>query len=321
MKKIITMICSLAILFTAAFAVVGCDLTGGNALTGGDENSAYAVSALTGASMLSIMDDNGSEEKLNVNNSVTTDKMGEGTPVRPVEMSDEVVDGIKNCLVMLESAVSDGKITQEIKLNDAEGEYSTYKYVMNVNAPLGHDIVMYYNELSKKEEVEIDDGKEEREIESDIAGVMIFNGNVYDVTGKHEEETDGDEKEVELTITTKSRINKGNYIEIKYENESEKGESEVSYKYKVFENGKLKQKSEVKFEEEHGKTQCKFKFETKGDQGKTEYKLTQNDNGELCIKYESEKTECKIDITRIEGGYRFTYKNGYSEDIIVENNI
>lgn len=324
MKKILTVICCFAILATTAFAAVGCDLFGGsNVITAGDENSVYAVSMLSGVGMLGVMDENEkSDERRNEAQPPKTDKLSEGATVRPAEMSDEVVEGIKNSLVMFESAVSDGKIEQKIELNtDKEGEYGSYEYVMTVTAPMNHNITMYYNEINKREEVEIDDDGKEIEIKSDIKGVMIFNGNTYDIEGKHETETEDDEKSVELTVITRSRINIGNYIVIKYENEAERDESEVSYEYKIYENGSLMQKYEVEFENERGKTECKFKFEVGGSDGKTEYKLKQENDGEMRIEYKKANLKCKIKVNRTENGYRFVYNNGYVEEIPVSENI
>lgn len=88
MKKILTVICCFAILATTAFAAVGCDLFGGsNVITAGDENSVYAVSMLSGAGMLGVMDENEkSDERRNEAQPPKTDKLGEGATVRPAAM-------------------------------------------------------------------------------------------------------------------------------------------------------------------------------------------------------------------------------------------
>ena len=70
------------------------------------------------------------------------------------------------------------------------------------------------------------------------------------------------------------------------------------------------------FEDENGKTEVSFKMEIENVPEETEYKIIKGDvDGKFKIKYEKGKEKGFITVESVEGGYKLTYNNGYSEVI------
>ena len=73
---------------------------------------------------------------------------------------------------------------------------------------------------------------------------------------------------------------------------------------------------QIEIEDENGKTEVTFKMEIENAPEETEYKIIKGDvNGKFKIKYEKGKEKGFITVESIEGGYKLTYNNGYSEVI------
>lgn len=65
-----------------------------------------------------------------------------------------------------------------------------------------------------------------------------------------------------------------------------------------------------------GKTEVSFKMEIENVPEETEYKIIKGDvDGKFKIKYEKGKEKGFITVESVEGGYKLTYNNGYSEVI------
>lgn len=290
-KKIISIVCALALIGTMTAALTACDVKGG----GGnaekvkvDANDVYALSALTGA------------EYLDQTESGAT---GAAETTRPGVITDADVSGIKDCLNMFDDIISGGGITQTVEKNeDVEGLYKDYPFVMTVTVGnTGITAKMYYKEVNTVTETEIDDGVEETEVSTTLSGVMVFDDKEFEVSGKKEIETEGNEKETSIEFTTKSKANPLNYVKIKQSVEVENGAQEVEYEYEIYENGK---------------TEVSFKMEIENAPEETEYKIIKGDvDGKFKIKYEKGKEKGFITVEAVEGGYKLTYNNGYFEVI------
>lgn len=149
---------------------------------------------------------------------------------------------------------------------------------------------MYYKEVNTVTETEIDDGEEETEVSTTLSGVMVFDGKEFDVTGKKEIETEGNEKETSIEFTTKSKANPLNYVKIKQSVEVENGAQEVEYEYEIYENGEKAREFKLEVEDENGKTEVSFKMEIENVPEETEYKIIKGDvDGKFKIKYEKGK--------------------------------
>lgn len=305
-KKIISIVCALALVGTMTAALTACDVKGG----GGNAekvkvnaNDVYALSALTGA------------EYLDQTESGAT---GAAETTRPGVITDADVSGIKDCLNMFDDVISGGGITQTVEKNeDVEGLYKDYPFVMTVTVGnTGITAKMYYKEVNTVTETEIDDGEEETEVSTTLSGVMVFDGKEFEVSGKKEIETEGDEKETSIEFTTKSKANSLNYVKIKQSVEVENGAQEVEYEYEIYENGEKAREFKLEVEDENGKTEVSFKMEIENVPEETEYKIIKGDvDGKFKIKYEKGKEKGFITVESVEGGYKLTYNNGYFEVI------
>lgn len=304
-KKIISIVCALAIIGTMTAALTACDVKGGGnaAKVKVNANDIYALSALTGA------------EYLDQTESGAT---GAAETTRPGVITDADVSGIKDCLNMFDDVISGGGITQTVEKNeDVEGLYKDYPFVMTVTVGnTGITAKMYYKEVNTVTETEIDDGEEETEVSTTLSGVMVFDGKEFEVSGKKEIETEGNEKETSIEFTTKSKANPLNYVKIKQSVEVENGAQEVEYEYEIYENGEKAREFKLEIEDENGKTEVTFKMEIENAPEETEYKIIKGDvDGKFKIKYEKGKEKGFITVEAVEGGYKLTYNNGYSEVI------
>lgn len=305
-KKIISIVCALALIGTMTAALTACDVKGG----GGNAekvkvnaNDVYALSALTGA------------EYLGQTESGAT---GAAETTRPGVITYADVNGIKDCLNMFDDVISGGGITQTVEKNeDVEGLYKDYPFVMTVTVGnTGITAKMYYKEVNTVTETEIDDGEEETEVSTTLSGVMVFDDKEFEVRGKKEIETEGNEKETSIEFTTKSNANPLNYVKIKQSVEVENGAQEVEYEYEIYENGEKVREFKLEVEDENGKTEVTFKMEIENAPEETEYKIIKGDvDGKFKIKYEKGKEKGFITVEAVEGGYKLTYNNGYSEVI------
>lgn len=305
-KKIISIVCALALIGTMTAALTACDVKGGGgnaAKVKVNANDVYALSALTGAEYLAQTESGAT---------------GAAETTRPGVITDADVSGIKDCLNMFDDILAGGGISQNVAENtDKDGEFKDYPFVMTVTVGnTGITAKMYYKEVNTVTETEIDDGEEETEVSTTLSGVMVFGDQKFDVTGKKEIETEGNETETSIEFTTKSQANPLNYVKIKQSVEVENGAQEVEYEYKIYENGEKVREFKLEIEDENGKTEVSFKMEIENVPEETEYKIIKGDvDGKFKIKYEKGKEKGFITVEAVEGGYKLTYNNGYSEVI------
>lgn len=305
-KKIISIVCALALIGTMTAALTACDVKGGGgnaAKVKVNANDVYALSALTGAEYLAQTESGAT---------------GAAETTRPGVITDADVSGIKDCLNMFDDILAGGGISQNVAENtDKDGEFKDYPFVMTVTVGnTGITAKMYYKEVNTVTETEIDDGEEETEVSTTLSGVMVFGDQKFDVTGKKEIETEGNEKETSIEFTTKSQENPLNYVKIKQSVEVENGAQEVEYEYEIYENGEKAREFKLEIEDENGKTEVSFKMEIENAPEETEYKIIKGDvDGKFKIKYEKGKEKGFITVESVEGGYKLTYNNGYSEVI------
>ena len=304
-KKIISIVCALALIGTMTAALTACDVKGGGnaAKVKVNANDVYALSALTGAEYLAQTESGAT---------------GAAETTRPGVITDADVSGIKDCLNMFDDILAGGGISQNVAENtDKDGEFKDYPFVMTVTVGnTGISAKMYYREVNTVTKTEIDDGEEETEVSTTLSGVMVFGDRKFDVTGKKEIETEGNETETSIEFTTKSTTNPLNYVKIKQSVEVENGAQEVEYEYKIYENGEKVREFKLEVEDENGKTEVSFKMEIENAPEETEYKIIKGDvDGKFKIKYEKGKEKGFITVEAVEGGYKLTYNNGYSEVI------
>ncbi|MDD7481397.1 MAG: hypothetical protein SPK47_04920, partial [Eubacteriales bacterium] len=96
----------------------------------------------------------------------------------------------------------------------------------------------------------------------------------------------------------------------------ENGAQEIEYEYEIYENGEKAREFKLEVEDDNGKTEVSFKMEIENAPEETEYKIIKGDvDGKFKIKYEKGKEKGFITVEAVEGGYKLTYNNGYSEVI------
>ena len=304
-KKIISIVCALALIGTMTAALTACDGKGGGgnaAKVKVNAKDVYALSALTGAEYLAQTESGAT---------------GAAETTRPGVITDADVNGMKDCLNMFDDILAGGGISQNVAENtDKDGDFKDYPFVMTITVGNTGIAKMYYREVNTVTETEIDDGEEETEVSTTLSGVMVFKDKKFEVSGKKEIETEGDEKETSIEFTTKSNTNSLNYVKIKQSVEVENGAQEVEYEYEIYENDEKVREFKLEVEDENGKTEVSFKMEIENVPEETEYKIIKGDvDGKFKIKYEKGKEKGFITVEAVEGGYKLTYNNGYSEVI------
>ena len=279
-----------------------------NGVIKAEAKDVYALSALSGAKLLSMEQTNG------VNTLLAKDLSQVPATARPSVVTDGDVDGIKDCLAMFGSFVEGNGFTKTIAENTStEQVLAEYKYVMTLTLAGEEKYLLYYTETATETKTEIDD-EEETEISTTFKGLLRINEQEYLVNGKKEIEIEGNEKEETFEITTQTRENPLDYVVITHSTEEEGNEKETSYEYEVYENGKKVSEKEISFEEENGKLELKIEVENKTAKTETEYKII-SENDKLFVKYELNDVKGRISITETVNGYVFDYDNGYSETI------
>ena len=144
---------------------------------------------------------------------------------------------------------------------------------------------------------------------------MLLSGeNVYEASGKREEEISNDEKEFELELIVKKSAE--DYIKFAYSTENEANENETEYECEIYENGVRVQKTEIEIEEENGKTEIKFELEKGGKKDGIEYKIVKRAEDKFDICRKQNKNKSYILAEKTAQGYTFTYSNGFSETVL-----
>ena len=178
---------------------------------------------------------------------------------------------------------------------------------------------MYYKEINTETKEELDDNEVEMEINSTLAGIIIFDNKTYSVTGQREYEQEGNETEVEIKLTTRSQENNQDYIVIEHEKDNE----EVEYQYSIYQSGKLVNETNVEFENERNQKVLELEFLSNSETGKekVKYEITQDgtDENKFNVKVKSVNNEATVKdsftITITNTGYTFTYSNGFTETV------
>ncbi len=318
-KRLSILICAILIATTLILGLVGCqpqqkDNGKKNTTLKVNAKEVYAMSAISSASFLSRLDGN------TVKLLSAAPSESEPAIAKPDSVTDADVQGIKNCLGLFDGIVNAGDFTQTtVKNTETEGEFKDYNFVMTIALDgVTPSVKMYFDELETTTQKEIEDEKEEVETSTTLQGVMLVNDVRYDISGKREVEQEEGELEVSIEFTTKSKTNPQNYITISQSVETENGEQEIQYEYKIYKDGKLLQETEIELEQENDETELEFKLKdlSNGQYTKTVYTL-KKDAGEkdFVAEFIVGETKNVIGIQTTDSGYVFTYSNGYSEKI------
>lgn len=288
-SKILTSLCIGVLSIASLFTFAGCN----------DHNDfninakeVYAISALSSVNYL--------VSKEVQSNSIMS--------VSQINSEEELV--MKNCLTMFDDIVQGGKVEQTT-IKNTEEEFADYHFVMNITTPSSQESVkLYYNEIETQTEVEIEDEKEEVEVSITLHGLLVVGQMKFDVEGKREFESEGDETESSIEMTTKSKTNNKNYVTIKQSVEYENGEYELEYEYKIYENEKLIQDTETEIEIENNKIELEYQIKTNEVLNETVYKITKGEVENTFDIYRTTGHEIvKIVATKTSTGYQLVLAN------------
>lgn len=301
-KKFLTLIVSSAMCVPMAFGIAGCNKKDKNINIVAKD--VYALSAVSGATYLKEME----------NSTSLTSKITATT--RPAHFSNADTNNLKNSIQMFNQILLDDTLTQQTTLTpETDPYFETYNFVMNISVPNTNggvdEFKMYYNETETKTNKEIEDASLEVEVSTKLEGIMIVSGDVFDVYGEREFETEGNESETSIEFTTKSKTNPNNFIKISQEVEN----NEVEFEYEIYKDGIKVSESEFEVEQEKNHTVVELEFKN-SNQNKATYKLIKgNNSNEFNVTYKNGATTDTLKIVMLENAFEFTYSNGFTEII------
>lgn len=301
-KKFLTLIVSGVMCVPMAFGIAGCNKKDKNINI--IAKDVYALSAVSGATYLKEME----------NSTSLTSKITATT--RPAHFSDADANNLKNSIQMFNQILLDDTLTQQTTLTpETDPYFGTYNFVMNISVPNTNggvdEFKMYYNETETKTNKEIEDASLEVEVSTKLEGIMVVSGDVFDVYGEREFETEGNESESSIEFTTKSKTNPNNFIKISQEVEN----NEVEFEYEIYKGGIKVSESEFEIEQEKNHTVVELEFKN-SNQNKATYKLIKgNNSNEFNVTYKNGATTDTLKIVMLENAFEFTYSNGFTEII------
>ncbi len=282
MKKLFLALASTLILSLAA-GLGACSETGtpgGGSAGGKFENltttqSVYGFSAASAGMLISSMND-GAQASSAVRSASSdfggTSDSGQSGPGQSDSqaapeggLSDEVKAELDEYMALVGSLLSDGGFETVSEASDRDGY--TEKMTVSWRDMQGNasSYVMYYNQTSVPDYDERDDDDDddwddrlddEREENYSIEGVMVVDGTDYAIRGRRNVESDGGESESETSFRV--TLGETRYMLVEQESETERGESEQSYSYSVYEDGMVVERSTFSYEEEEGETELEM---------------------------------------------------------------
>lgn len=228
-------------------------------------------------------------------------------------ITDDEINEINKYLGIMEQMLGDDEPICVVDETSERPEYTNKMTIstkdINFNV---HTYELYYNEFTISDD-EIEDGLKdndedyEDEVESSLEGIMVYNGQEYDVFGKKEIEED------EIKVEFTSKIDENNWVNVMQKTE----EDETKFEYTISEKGEVS-KTEMKFEEEEDETKIELQFVQDENESKYEFKVEEED-GDSVIKIEidNENTNLEAKVYIIEdpitGETTYEYKIKDSE--------
>lgn len=304
MKKFLTGLCACAMIASASVGVAACGCKKEDGTL--SARDVYALSAVASVDYLKHFE--GGDAGVQAMSLVS----------RPSSLTDTNIAGIKDSLSLFDTIIQGGGVDQKVEKNASSDEtLKDYNFVMTITVPVANETFkMYYDELETETKREIEDEKEEVKVSTTLSGVMIAGDVRYEILGKREVETEGDENEATIEFTTKSKTNPDNYIKVSQSIETEQGETEIEYEYKIYRGGECVQDIEVEFEDENGEFELEFQIKDRstGTTEKTKYEIKKSGEN-FVVEYLVDGNSDTITVSVTDAGYVFTYSNGATENI------
>ena len=312
MKKMITAAAA-ALALGLTFGLGACSETGGFGGAGSAENgkfgdfttaeSVYGFSAASAGMLISAMDLSGAPSSVRAassdfgggNSDGQTSGGNADSSSDTAALPDETKEELDGYMTLVESLLSDGGFGMTAEASDREGYAEKMTVSWRDMQGNTSQYVMYYNQTAIPDFDDDDDDDDwddrfddEREENYAIEGVMTVEGVDYAVQGRRSAESEGDESESETTFRV--TLGENRYMLVEQETESERGESEQSYSYSVYEGGRAVERASFSYEEEDGETELemtaykdgqtqRFSFDRESERGREYIRLTVGTGG------------------------------------------
>ena len=256
MKKILILIVIAVLAAALAVGLVACNTGEGNSPSGGtggfDEvdtaAEAYGFSAASAGMIISSMYQE-TPDAATASSSPATET--------PVPVSDETTAMLDGYMALVESLLADGGFTVSAEASDrTEYQVKTTVSYTDMSGEV-KSYVMYYNETLRPDYDHDRDPYEEEE-EYSISGIMIVDGNEYDIRGERSVESEPGEQEEELEFVV--TLPEGRRMVVEQSVETEGAEHEREYSYSVFSGGTLLEESSFEYEQERGEVEIEMTY-------------------------------------------------------------
>ncbi len=298
--------------------------------------SLYGMAFVTTSELLSFQDQN------NVVMSKTRETLSNEDFNLPESGSDAVqkvqgqAETFNRYFNMLNEFLNKSSISTTLENNQAtDANLSSYQYKLTIQGqdvngdPVTH--VMYYTE----QEAGGYEHQEGNEVETykgySVEGVMEMGEDenhqpiYYFITGTRSETKEQEGNEVEISHEFSIRASEvqndsRNYVRMTYENETEQEgkflESENSYLYSVYQDGKIVEKTEVSFEKENKETEYEIEFISGTSRGYYEIERVERSQSTwIEVSYNIDGSRGKfVVIENQDGTYDYKFSNNESDD-------
>lgn len=275
-----------------------------------DADSFYAYGAASVGTLLSSSSKMSSNGGANAVSDQTSTLLPQYAAINP---DSEQLATINRYMMLVESLLSDGKIESKTII----GEMG-YECGMSVNyTDLRGESIEYKMFFNKVFLTGKNDGKETKENYS-INGILVLGNEQYPVEGLYKKETETDESESKLYFKAFTSADKKSYIEVeqKIETESNSTEVEQEFVYSIYDNGKLKELTRIKYEVEDDELELKMSIT---NDGKTETLTfsdeTGNDERVINVRGNIDGQSVKFKIYVRQNNYHYVFEDGSSSDL------
>ncbi len=267
-------------------------------------DSFYAYGAASVGTLLSSSSNTSSNGGANAASDKTSTLSPQSAAINP---DSEQLATINRYMALVESLLSDGKIESKtivgemgyecgmsVKYTDLRGESIEYK--------------MFFNKVYETKE------------NYSINGVLVLGNEQYPVEGLYKKETEKDESESKLYFKAFVSADKKSYIEVeqKIETETESNSTEVEQKfvYSVYDNGKLKERTTIKYEVEDNELELKMSISKDGKTDTLSFSDETEDNERVIkVKGNIDGQSVKFKIYVRQNSYHYVFEDGSSSDL------
>lgn len=267
-------------------------------------DSFYAYGAASVGTLLSSSSNTSSNGGANASSDKTSTLSPQSAAINP---DSEQLATINRYMALVESLLSDGKIESKtivgemgyecgmsVKYTDLRGESIEYK--------------MFFNKVYETKE------------NYSINGVLVLGNEQYPVEGLYKKETEKDESESKLYFKAFVSADKKSYIEVeqKIETETESNSTEVEQKfvYSVYDNGKFKERTTIKYEVEDNELELKMSISKDGKTDTLSFSDETEDNERVIkVKGNIDGQSVKFKIYVRQNSYHYVFEDGSSSDL------